>query len=191
MALPKKKLISVSGYKLYDPFILIIAILVSKVPPVWPNHNDQAWLNSCSTFQYVIAVRLINETRRTLLSLPPSVSHSLPEDLWTPRSGRIRECSSLTSLPNIHPAMSAMWGALTPFLSQPTQARGSNLPTPTHHCKVTKRSLKWTLSQGYRRHFVHVNWAELMSRLWWEVLLRPVHFSGKPEPAAHERNSGI
>lgn len=50
--------------------------------------------------------------------------------------------------------MSAMWGALTSFLSQPTQAWGLNLLTPTHHCKATKHSMKWTRSQGYRRHFV-------------------------------------
>lgn len=157
---------------------------------MWPNHNDQAWLNPCSTLQYVIAVRLINETRRILLSLPPSVSHSLPKDLWTPRSER-EGGSSLTSLPIIHPAMSATWGALTSFLSQPTQTWGSNLPTPTHHCKATKHSMKWTQSQGYRRHFMCVNRAELMSKLWWEVLPRSIHFSGNPEPSTHERIGGI
>lgn len=157
---------------------------------MWPNHNDQAWLNPCSTLQYVIAVRVINETRRILLSLPPSVSHSLPEDLWTARSER-EGGSSLTSLPIIHPAMSATWGALTSFLSQPTQARGSNLLTPTHHCKATKHSMKWTQSQGYRRHFICVNKAELMSRLWCEVLPIPIHFSGNPEPFPHEIISSI
>lgn len=166
---------------------------MSQVPPGWPNHNDQACLNPCSTLQYVIPVRLINETRRILLSLPPSVSHSLPEDLWTARSERESGGSSLTSLPIIHPAMSATWGALTSFLSQPTQAWGSNLPTPTHHRKATKHSMKWTLSQGYRRHFMRVNWAELMSRLWREVLPRPTRCSGNPEPSTHKRReiSGV
>lgn len=191
MPLTKKCWISVWGYKLHKPFFPIIAILVNKAPPVWPNHNDQAWLNPCSTFQYVIPVRLINETRRILLFLPPSVSHSLPEDLWTPRSERERGGPSLTSLPIIHPAMSAMWGALTSFLSQPTQAWGSNLPTSTQHCQATKPSMNWTLSQGHRRHFMRVNWAELMSRLCWEVLPRLIHIRGSPEPSTHERIRGI